>query len=422
MVYCKSVRIYQGFSIFSEVLLFSMNTYFYYTDGKKRRPADIKTTLPLYNRKRILYPIFFAVLTTLSWTIILKLSPKPPYKTISECQIMLRRARQLDAEYYAPELFKSSVIAWEKMMEEWRSENKKWTLKRNFHVLEALAKKTSQLTSQACERAVQLRDSTIYATRLEISLLQREIEKSKTQLERLPVKKSLNQRIEKSELLLLESKEAFKRHDYLRAMNILKETRRIIGQAAKDAATIRKTYWQDLPKWHQWAEETIAWSKNYNEEAILVDKMNHVCMIYKEGNLFAQYDAEFGPNWIGAKICRGDGATPEGHYFIRKKKETEQTKYHKALEIDYPNEQDQERFLHEKNRKKLKSNAKLGEGIEIHGEGGRGMDWTQGCIALKNEDMDQVFQMVKEGTPVTIVGSLSGIKDFESVKKRTIKK
>jgi len=42
--------------------------------------------------------------------------------------------------------------------------------------------------------------------------------------------------------------------------------------------------------------------------------------------------------------------------------------------------------------------------IEIHGEGGKGANWTQGCIALKNEDMDELFDLAQIGTPVTIVG------------------
>jgi lipoprotein-anchoring transpeptidase ErfK/SrfK len=44
--------------------------------------------------------------------------------------------------------------------------------------------------------------------------------------------------------------------------------------------------------------------------------------------------------------------------------------------------------------------------IEIHGHGGTGRDWTDGCVALSNEDMDQLFSRVRVGTPVTIVGTL----------------
>ena len=50
--------------------------------------------------------------------------------------------------------------------------------------------------------------------------------------------------------------------------------------------------------------------------------------------------------------------------------------------------------------------AKIGSLIEIHGDGGRGIDWTEGCISLTNAEMDVVFKIAKEGTPVTIIGSM----------------
>ena len=44
--------------------------------------------------------------------------------------------------------------------------------------------------------------------------------------------------------------------------------------------------------------------------------------------------------------------------------------------------------------------------IEIHGNGGKGIDWTEGCVALTDKEMDVVFKIAKVGTPVTIVGSM----------------
>ena len=43
--------------------------------------------------------------------------------------------------------------------------------------------------------------------------------------------------------------------------------------------------------------------------------------------------------------------------------------------------------------------------IEIHGNGGKGIDWTEGCIALTDKEMDVVYKFARVGTPVTIVGS-----------------
>ena len=90
---------------------------------------------------------------------------------------------------------------------------------------------------------------------------------------------------------------------------------------------------------------------------------------------------------------------------MTKKLGSNNTKYYKALLIDYPNASDKAEFKKELARGTLPKNAKLGGMIEIHGNGGKGIDWTEGCVALSDSEMDVLFKLVKEGTPVTIVGS-----------------
>ena len=58
---------------------------------------------------------------------------------------------------------------------------------------------------------------------------------------------------------------------------------------------------------------------------------------------------------------------------------------------------------------RLPRGAGIGSLIEIHGDGGRGEDWTSGCVALENHDMDRLFARVSVGTPVTIIGSDSDL-------------
>jgi murein L,D-transpeptidase YafK len=99
-------------------------------------------------------------------------------------------------------------------------------------------------------------------------------------------------------------------------------------------------------------------------------------------------------------------ATPEGMYKVTRKLEGSKTKYYKALLLDYPNEEDKARFREEIENGSLPRNAKIGGLIEIHGDGGKGIDWTEGCVALTNKEMDIVYRLAKVGTPVTIVGSI----------------
>ncbi len=110
---------------------------------------------------------------------------------------------------------------------------------------------------------------------------------------------------------------------------------------------------------------------------------------------------------IGLELNRpGNKATPEGLYRITKKFEGSKTKYYKALLLNYPNDEDKARFKDEIARGSLPLDATIGGLIEIHGSGGKGIDWTEGCVALTDKEMDLIFKITKVGTPVTIVGSL----------------
>ncbi len=97
-------------------------------------------------------------------------------------------------------------------------------------------------------------------------------------------------------------------------------------------------------------------------------------------------------------------------YKIVKKFDGGKTKYYKALLLDYPNEEDKQKFKAEIDRGSLPRSARMGGLIEIHGNGGKGIDWTEGCIALTDKEMDTVFKLTRAGTPVTIVGSMVDLK------------
>jgi len=140
--------------------------------------------------------------------------------------------------------------------------------------------------------------------------------------------------------------------------------------------------------------------------SIIIDKFSRKCYIYLNGVKKWEFEAELGKNWVGDKRVKGDNATPEGMYKVTKKLDGRKTKYYKALLIDYPNAEDIQRFNSEIAKGTLPRNAKIGGLIEIHGNGGKGIDWTEGCIALTDKEMDAVYKITRVGTPVTIVGSI----------------
>jgi len=165
----------------------------------------------------------------------------------------------------------------------------------------------------------------------------------------------------------------------------------------------------DLAKYHSWIDKTIAESKQNDDYALIIDKSQYTLNIIKNGEFHSKYNIELGPNPIDDKKIEGDGCTPEGMYHIVNMKDEGQTRYHKALLINYPNSDDKKKFKHLKDSGQILPTDTIGGLIEIHGMGtgykgnGKGQNWTLGCIALSNADIDEVFDVVSKNSRVTIV-------------------
>jgi L,D-peptidoglycan transpeptidase YkuD (ErfK/YbiS/YcfS/YnhG family) len=160
----------------------------------------------------------------------------------------------------------------------------------------------------------------------------------------------------------------------------------------------------EVARWQRWIEDTIRWSKRTGEPAIVVSKDDHRLTLYENGREVNTFPADIGVNNLPDKVRSGDHATPEGRYKVTSKRNLGQTAYYKALMLDYPNQEDRRRFDELRRKGEIPRGAGPGSLIEIHGEGGRAKDWTRGCVAVSNEHMDKLFQRVRVGTPVTIVG------------------
>jgi murein L,D-transpeptidase YafK len=108
------------------------------------------------------------------------------------------------------------------------------------------------------------------------------------------------------------------------------------------------------------------------------------------------YKIGLGGNPVGDKKVEGDGKTPEGLYYIDRRNPN--SSYYLSLGISYPNAAD---------RAEAEAlGKKPGGDIFIHGRArknrGRGKDWTAGCIAVKDGEMEEVYSMVRVGTPIFI--------------------
>jgi L,D-peptidoglycan transpeptidase YkuD (ErfK/YbiS/YcfS/YnhG family) len=187
-----------------------------------------------------------------------------------------------------------------------------------------------------------------------------------------------------------------------------------LREARRDAAVIHRAWRSlharfgdrsNLRQWREWAQATIEESRRTGETVLLIDKLRRRVTLYRDGRQIEHFPAELGANGLRRKEHAGDRATPEGMYRVVEIKQAPTTKFHKALLINYPNDEDRMRFALGQRRGLISHRAGIGSLIEIHGDGGEGRDWTDGCIALTNQDMDRLFPLVRLGTAVTIVGT-----------------
>lgn len=190
--------------------------------------------------------------------------------------------------------------------------------------------------------------------------------------------------------------------EYDAAIEAVADARQSLKQVGAVLAEEINNQAQMLVQWRNWVQETVSNSRSNGSYALIVDKSAHRAYLIKGGKVTRTYDCELGYNSARQKLFQGDGATPEGKYHVTKARPYG-SKYHKALLIDYPNAMDRRRFAENKAKGIISRRAGIGKNIEIHGDGGRNKDWTEGCVALTNEDMKHLMRFVGVGTPVTIV-------------------
>lgn len=162
-----------------------------------------------------------------------------------------------------------------------------------------------------------------------------------------------------------------------------------------------------LRMWDEWLDRSIRKSIEDGGQLLVVVKASYRAILYRRGVPVREFPIELGWNWIDDKKMQGDGATPEGEYRVVLKKGPGKTKYHRALLLDYPNARDHNLFRLAKEAGEIDPNTGIGALIEIHGGGGTGRNWTDGCVALANPDMEELFDLAQTGMPVTIIGANS---------------
>ena len=136
-------------------------------------------------------------------------------------------------------------------------------------------------------------------------------------------------------------------------------------------------------------------------DKVLVIKSERKMYLIRDGAVFKEYDIMLGLNPAGHKQEKGDNRTPEGHYVLDGR--NPQSRYHRSIHISYPNEADR--------KKARERGVDPGRFIAIHGLPEKSeeeawhfieRDWTNGCIAVTNPAIEEIWELVPDGTPIEI--------------------
>jgi murein L,D-transpeptidase YafK len=156
-----------------------------------------------------------------------------------------------------------------------------------------------------------------------------------------------------------------------------------------------------VSSWFLRSPSTSPLSANQKVDSILILKKDHVLELLSGGRVIRSYRVALGRGGLAPKEREGDERTPEGHYVIDSRNSA--SRFYKGLHISYPDASDRERAS--------KLGVPPGGAIMIHGlpnglgwigSAHRLYDWTSGCIAVTDAQMDEIWRVVPVGTPVEI--------------------
>ena len=139
-----------------------------------------------------------------------------------------------------------------------------------------------------------------------------------------------------------------------------------------------------------------------NADRLVVKKSARKMFLFEGDKLLRSYQIALGKNPVGHKERQGDYRTPEGRYLLDWR--NPQSRFYRSIHISYPNESDR--------RRAAAKGVHPGANIMIHGVPDRyrddqefiiSLNWTEGCIAVTNDDMNEIWALVAENTPIEII-------------------
>ena len=150
------------------------------------------------------------------------------------------------------------------------------------------------------------------------------------------------------------------------------------------------------------AQPGVDLAQSWKADRVLLIKSERRLYLVRENKVLRSYPVALGRSPIGHKVFEGDGRTPEGLYVLDRKNAN--SRFYRSIHISYPSARDI--------AEASEYGGRPGGLVMIHGQppdgtngyhGYRRWDWTEGCIAVSNAEIDEIWSAIDEGTPIEIL-------------------
>lgn len=329
-------------------------------------------------------------------------TPVPP--EVDQTQAMIDQLRGAGAPVYAPEEFASFQRAVADTELRYATQLQRFFLFRSlkgvYQDFTDLGVKSKEINAKVEEakakRVAKIKNS--------LDVWQTKIEAVKTLTTLMNEGRVARRSLMKSEIAVADAQVALGKGD-LQGAEIKLANAEIYQKAAEKSISKLVFRYLDpsqIERWRRTAQAAVAESARNGGVVLVVLKLDRKLHVYRSGKLIQTYNIGIGKNGLADKLYVGDKATPEGRYVISKK--VPNSRYYKALLINYPNQEDRQRFAAAKRKGLIPRGRGIGSLVELHGGGPDSV--TEGCVSLDNNIMDKIYSIAGVGTPVVIVGTL----------------
>jgi len=325
----------------------------------------------------------------------------PPLAAFQGALTSIGRARQAGAELHAqPSLHDAEQMLrlGELLL---KDKNASWWPFESYRQVDSLFRLATERANQAQQESISKRESARNEISTDFSSTEREYRDWCSRLGDGLAPMDCQRLLTAAGTSLDQARDLLSKQHHAEAEPLIERTNSLLTELDKRYDKYLNQSEARLEHWRANVRETKEHSRETGQAAIIVDKTAHKLHLVQSGKVTRTYPCDLGYSSASEKRLSGDGATPEGMYKVTEVRHHSQ--YYKALLLNYPNDSDRERFRQNQREGNIPRRARIGGLIEIHGDGGLGKDWTEGCVAVSNEQMDELMRHAFKGMWVTIV-------------------